>query len=294
MAFSHRRIDLQFKLGKGAFGADGSDTVSLTGLRCSVNISKSGGVSMSELDLRVFGMQLDVMNKLTILNKLRYTDQRFNEVTVSAGDDQNGMAVCFTGIISEAWADGAAAPDVAFQVKANTGLLEAVKPVPPVSYSGTVDVATVLSGIAAQMQPIRTLENSGVNARISNPYLAGTLRDQALKVAEAAAINMIIDDTVLAIWPYGGSRDGEVAVVSPETGMVGYPTFTQNGVRILTLYNPSLVFGRTVSVKSSFTQANGNWVIASVHHNLSAEMPNGPWFTQIECGLIGQETPIVG
>lgn len=294
MAYAHRRLNLQFKLGKGSFGADGSDTVTLTGLRCAANITKAGGVSMSECDLRVFGMQLDVMNKLTILNKLRYTDSRFNEVTISAGDDQNGMAVCFTGILSEAWADAAAAPDVVFQVKAYTGLLEAVKPVSPVSYNGSVDVATVLQGIAAQMQPVRTLENSGVKTRISNPYLTGTLRDQALTIARAAGCNMLIDDTVLAIWPFGGTRDGEVSVISAETGMVGYPTFTQNGIRLTTLYNPSLVFGRTIECKSTFTQANGKWVIASVSHNLSAEVPGGPWFTQIECGLLGQEAPIIG
>lgn len=294
MSYVRRIINLQFKLGKGSFGADGADTVDLTGLRASVNIAKSGGVSMSELDMRVYGIPLPIMNQLTILNKLRYTDARFNTVTVSAGDEESGVAVCFTGIISEAWADGSAAPDVAFIIKAQTGLLEAIKPVAPVSYKGSVDVATVMSGIAAQMQPIRSLENSGVNIQIADPYLTGTLRDQALSVARAAAINMLIDDTVLAIWPYGLARNGQVAAINAQTGMVGYPAFTQNGIRVTTLYNPSLVFGRTVEVKSDLDPANGRWVIASINHALDSELPGGKWFSTIECGLIGQETPIVG
>lgn len=293
MALASRRIDLQFRLGTGAFGADGSNTVTLSGLRCIANVTKAGGVSMSQLELRVFGMDLEVMNRLTILNKLRYTDSRFNSVTVSAGDDENGTAVCFTGIISEAWADIQAAPDAIFQVSAFTGLLESVKPVPPVSYRGSVDVATVLAGIAAQMQPTRTLENSGVAAQISDPYLPGTLRDQALSVARAAGINMLIDDTVLAIWPQGSTRGGLVPLIAPETGLVGYPRFTQNGIQLTTLYNPSLAFGQRVEVRSALTPANGQWVVASVAHNLSAQEPGGPWFSQIECGLIGQATPIV-
>lgn len=294
MTFASRRIDLQFHLGAGAFGEDGSDTVDLTGLRSSANITKSGGVSMSALELRVWGMPLDIMNKLTILNKLRYTDSRFNTVTVSAGDDDKGMAVCFTGIISEAWVDARSAPDVAFHVAAFTGLLDAVKPVPPVSYKGSVDVATVMAGIAAQMQPTRTLENSGVDTRISNPYLPGTLRDQALAVARAAGINLLIDDTVLAIWPEGGTRGSAVPIISAASGMVGYPQFTQNGIALTTLYDPSLVFGQTVEVQSALAPANGQWTIASISHNLDALVPGGQWFTRVECGLLGQAVPVVG
>jgi hypothetical protein len=289
MALVSRTIDLRFQLGTGAFGEDGNNVVELSGLRTTANITKSGGVSMSSLDLRVYGMPLDVMNKLTILNKLRYTDSRFNSVTVSADG-----AVCFTGILSEAWADIQSAPDALFHASAFTGLLEAVKPVKPVSYNGSVDVATVLAGIAAQMQPIRTLENSGVDIRISDPYLPGTLRDQALAVARAAAINLYIDDTVLAIWPQGGSRGGLVPVLSAATGMVGYPQFTQNGIMVRTLYNPSLVFGQTVEVQSALTPANGQWTIAAISHNLDSNVPGGAWFTSIECGLLGQTVAVIG
>lgn len=298
MAFAKRRIDLEFRLGKGSFGANAAggenNSVKLSGLRCIVNISKAGGVSMSSLDLRVFGMELEAMNRLTVLNMLRYTDARFNTVTVSAGDDENGMAVCFTGIINQAWADMRSPPDAVFHVSAHTGFMEAVKPVSPVSYKGVVDVATVLAGIAAQMQPVRSLENSGVDVRISNPYLPGTLRDQALAVAKAAAINLLIDDTVLAIWPKGQTRKGAVPHISPTSGLVGYPVFTQNGVQLTTVYNPNLVFGQRIEVRSELEPANGFWTVAGVTHNLSCEVPGGPWFSQVECGLIGQSVPIVG
>lgn len=50
MTFAKRRIDLEFQLGLGAFGDGGLDTVRISGLRCSANISKTGG-NMAELDL---------------------------------------------------------------------------------------------------------------------------------------------------------------------------------------------------------------------------------------------------
>lgn len=292
--FSRRIIELTFMLGEGDFGEAGMDTVTLSGLRCSANITKAGGVSMSNLDLRVWGMSLDQMNKLTVLNKLAYPQQRFNTVVVSAGDEDSGLSVVFQGTIQEAWADGRDAPDMMFHVAAFSGLFESIKAVPPTSFKGTVDVATVVAGIAQQMG--LSLENSGVTGKIADPYLPGALGSQLRSIARAAHISYHIDttDQTLAIWPQGKSRDGELVEVSAASGMVGYPAFTQNGVQLVTLYNPSLVFGRSIVVKSQLTAANGTWVIASVSHNLDSDLPGGQWFTEIECNLLGQEVAIIG
>lgn len=292
MSFVTRKINLTFSLGTGSFGAGGADTVEITGLRTSCSISKAGGVSMSTLDLRVWGMPLDTMQKLTVLNKLAYSQERDNKVTVSAGDDETGLAVVFTGTIKEAWADATGAPDIVFVVSAFTGLLDAIKPVAPTSFNGSVDVATVMAGIAAQMG--LALENSGVQTQIDSPYLPGTLRDQANAVARAARCNIVIDDKVIAIWPMGQARGSLVLDISADSGMVGYPQFTQNGIALQLLFAPSLIFGQTIKVTSALGAANGSWTVANVVHNLDAELPGGQWFTHIECGLLNHEAPIIG
>lgn len=294
MTLVRRKIDLSFTLGTGSFGEGGADTVEITGLRTSATITKSGGVSMSQLELRVWGMPLDTMQKLTVLNKLAYEQERSNSVTVRAGDDENGMGVVFTGTIKEAWADASNPPDVEFTVSAFTGGLDAVRPVAPTSYNGPVAVDVALSSIAAQMVPPRTLENSGVQTVLDSPYLPGTLRDQALAVARAARCDMLIDDNVIAIWPSGQARGGLSLDLSPETGLVGYPQFTQNGIALTALYTPSLVFGQKIKVTSALAAANGEWQVAAVQHSLDAEIPGGQWFTRVECGLLGAPAPVIG
>lgn len=289
-----RKINITFQLGTGSFGTDGSDKVEITGLRTSAVITKAGGASMSTLELQVWGMPLDTMQKLTVLNKLAYAQERDNTVTLIAGDDESGLGVVFTGTIKEAWADASNAPDVLFTVSAFSGGLDAVKPVAPVSYQGSVSVDTVLGSIAAQMTPPHTLENSGVQVTLDNPYLPGTLRDQALAVARAARCNMLIDEQVLAIWPLGETRGSLTLDISAETGLVGYPQFTQNGIALSVLFTPSLVFGQTIKVTSALAAANGSWVVAAVQHNLDAELPGGQWFTRVECGLLGHPAPIIG
>lgn len=304
MAFVKRILNLTFQLGEGAFGEDGSNTVSLSGLRASANITKVGGVSMSSLELTVYGMPLGVMNKLTVLNQLARNSARLNEIVVSAGDTAKGVAVCFTGSISEAWVDVADVGAV-FRVKAQAGFVDSLRPIAPTSYDGTVDVATVMAGIAAQMQPPRTLENSGVSVQVRNVYKPGTALDQIRSLAREADINAVLDDgPVLAIWPAGSSRGSFtttdtaaqggslVPIASAATGMVGYPKFTQNSIMFKTLYDPSMVFGRKVQVQSVLEQANGIWTISQLTHNLDSEIPGGQWFTSVEAGKLGNPLPI--
>lgn len=292
MSLIKRRIDLKFELADGEpFNAGGDNAFDVSGARASVLIEKTGGVGMTSLSLKVYGLPPSVMNRLTLLGK-PLVDNRNNKVTVLAGDDDKGVAVVFAGTIAEAWVDARQAPQVAFIVTGFVGPTLAMKPVAPVSYKGTVDVALVASGIAQQAG--YSLENSGVNAQIADPYLAGTALSQLQKLAEAGDFNCLIEDKVIAIWPKGGVRQGEELLISPDTGLVGYPMRTENGIELQTIFNPSVVFGAAIKVESALTPANGQWKVANVTHDLEAETPGGKWFTTMECNILTQETAIVG
>jgi len=291
-SFTRRRINLQFQLGTGDFGAEGQDVASYEGLRISCTVTKNGGVSMSTAELKIFGLPLDVMNKLTILGQ-PIAAARQNSVTISAGDNDKGLAAIFVGTITEAWVDARNAPQVAFIVTAHTGMVSAFRPVPPTSYKGSVDVATIVQGIAAQMEPPLTLVNNGVSAQIADAYLYGTAWDQLKDIARWGNFHYIVDDAAISIWPVDGSRSEERPQrISAETGMVGYPMHTQSGIALTTLYNPSLVFGALVEVESVLVPASGTWRAYSVVHDLESETPGGKWFTTIQCSTLDYAVPI--
>jgi hypothetical protein len=279
MAFTRKRIDLQFSLGQGAFGDTGTNTVTLSGLRASAQIQQAGGASMGKLTLRVHGMTLSMMNQLSALTT-QVMMTRKNSVTVSAGDDVSGVAAVFAGEIAEAWVDANSAPDVAFHVGAFAGLLQAVQPVPPTSYPGHADCATIMAGLATLMG--LKFESNNVSVQLSTPYFPGSPRDQAMRCADAANVNWVIDNGTLAIWPKGGSRGGTVPLISPDTGMIGFPQFNGVGIAVNTLFNPTIAFGQTVQVQSSLTVACGNWFVSALVHNLESETPGGAWMTQFQ------------
>jgi hypothetical protein len=284
VTFAQRHISLTFQIGEGAFGASGANTVKVQGLRASAKIAKAGGTSNPTLNLRVWGLSLSLMNQLSTLGK-PLPDVRKNVVTVEAGSDDTGMAVVFVGIIQQAWASMQGMPDAVFTVQAAVGLFDQMRPLAPTSINGAADVAMLISGLATQMG--YAFENSGVSVQLSHPYFSGTGMEQVQRCAEHAGINLLVDNNTIAIWPKDGARGGTAVLVSKDTGMIGYPDWTAQGVAVTTLFNPNITYGGTILVQSDITPAVGKWSPFKIEHDLDSEVFGGHWFTRAEASVFG-------
>lgn len=284
MSFVKRRIEAVITLGKGDFGETKGDTVKLAGLRMAARMNSFGKDSMGQIQMRIFGLPLHMINKLTTIGPIATQIRGQNRLMVSAGDEGGAMATIFDGTIDQAWGEFQGAPDVVFNVTGFAGLKDALKPIPPSTFKGSADVASIMQGLAQTMGLI--FENNGVALQLSNPYFGGTALEQVRSCARAAGIYYAIERGILAIWPRRGARAGEVPVLSPQTGLIGYPTFTGSGLGLNSAFTPNAKQGGKIRVESQLTPANGEWVIFSVHHDLECLTPNGAWFTQIECGKV--------
>jgi hypothetical protein len=280
--FTKKRLDLTITLSDGQFG-DAGNTVTLTGLRMTADLINPGGDSMGALQLRVFGLPQSMMNRLTTIGDINRVNP-MDAILLSAGDDVSGMQMVFKGTIYDAWADYNSAPQVAFNVVAFMGMDALVKPVGASSFQGATDVATIMEGFSKVMG--LAFENNGVAVTLSNPYFSGTALNQARLCAQAANIWYSVDRGVLAIWPKTGARQGEIPLISPETGMVGYPALNSKGMSVQTLFNWNIRPGGQVKVQSSIPMANGLFTLGPFSHSLSSEIPGGPWFTTLECHFV--------
>ena len=302
-SFVQRLINVSFTLANGQFAegsaqgfpntaaAGGANTVTLSGLRVSARINKAGGSVMGELDLKVWGMTKSLMDQLSTLGMIVQLIKR-NTVTVTAGDAINGLGTVFIGSTTRCYGDFNAAPEVSFQVEAQTAAAGAVIPNPPISISGSADVATMLSGLATQLSI--KFENNGVNIKISNAYYYGSALDQARAIVRDANINWNNgDDGVLAIWPKGSVRGGSVPFIAPGHGLIGYPSYTDNGIELRCIFNPSIKLGGQIQVQSSLNEASKNWNVYGINHSLDSMLPGGLWESRLYCYPIGAATPIL-
>ena len=272
-----KQLRFVITLGTGKFGSSDANVITLQGYRATVDIDKAGGMMMGTLRARIYGVLQADMNSITTL---QWKPQSIipNTVEVFAID---GVAetLVFAGNIVNAWADYQSMPDVFLHIQAQAAFLNLVKPVPPRSFAGQVDVASVMASIATDMG--YTFENNGVDTQLADVYLANTGLEQAKELARAAGCDLYLDDKILAITPPNVPRKTQIPTVSSATGLVGYPTFDGVGVNFQTLFNPAIVFGGSVKIESDVQQAAGEWVVTSVSYRLESERPGGSWFASV-------------
>lgn len=140
-------------------------------------------------------------------------------------------------------------------------------------------------------------ENNDVQVKLSYPYFAGTALMQVRACASAARIFYVIERGTLAIWQKDKGRAGEIPLISPETGMVGYPSLSSSGMTLKTLFNRTIRVGGDIRVESAAPVSStpmmrgrfrGKFRVGPISHSLSCEVPGGPWFTTLECYFVSE------
>ena len=287
--FSEKKLSIAIKLASKtatnqpqAF-ENGSNTVTLEGHRASLRVQHAGGLAGSTAQLAIWGLSQSIQDQLSTLGMVIQLVPR-NTITITAGDDESGMSTVFVGIIVQAIPDFSGVPTVPFRFELNSQAAGLAIPIPASSYTGATDVATVLSALAKQMG--WGFENSGVSVMLSNPYLAGSAVSAIRKVASAANVNWAVLNNVLCVWPKYGTRrgTGKPLVAPPPAGqMIGFPSYTQQGIKVSNLFDPRIVQGGQVEVRSSLKRASGTWNVGQIDLALDQLVPKGEWSTTAWC-----------
>lgn len=301
MVFVERKISLTFQLGQNTqtnqpntFSESGTDTVTVKDLRMSVRIQNSGAPADCRADVRVWGLTPSLMNQLSTLG-LVFNLVPKNTLTISAGNEGDAtLSPIFIGVIYYAYANFSAQPDVPFHCVCTPTVANAVIPAAVSSYTGATSVATIMSNLARLMG--LGFENNNVTTQLASPYFSGSLMEQARQCAEHAGISFAIAGSTLAIWPRGGNRNTpNIPVVSKANGkLIGYPAFTQQGIIVNSIFDPTISFGSLIKVESELLQGissaqastNANlfptqWAVNKLDLALDAQVPNGDWMSTI-------------
>jgi hypothetical protein len=288
-----------FTLANGSLFSSGGqtgNTITLEGFRASVYIDNAGGAMMGTLRAQIFGVTASDMNTLTsmlwddLVVSSSGSSFAFNSIQVFAIDGTQQTLV-YNGDILNCWGVYTSMPNAYLYVEAQIGYSALVQPVAPLSIAANTDVATVMQQIASGMG--YQFENNGVNIAVAK----GSYWEQARSLMQAYKFWMYLDSTkpnTLAISPYGQARNTAVPLISPQTGLEGYPIFNSTGVNFETLFNPAIVFGGEIQMVSAIPKANGTWIVVSMSHQLSSQTPGGSWKTTVNAVSPTTGAPQVG
>lgn len=277
-SFSTKTIKIAIMLGKGNFSESG-DTQIIEGLACEVSVLKPGLPEKNSASVTIWGLKYENMAQLTMLS-FKPLESHNNIISIMAGEKGGFLPVVFLGEITSAYADFNQAPDPCMRFEASTGSYPTQIPASPATTSGEVSADLLFARFAAEAG--YAYHNEGVTASVRNAWFPGSPIEKMTKLARDIGCELIIDDGMVIVLPAGQARQGKPVLLNKETGLIGYPTFNQDGISCRCLFRPELLYGGLINVESIVPRATGIWRITKLTHSLAAYSPNGAWESQIE------------
>lgn len=255
---------------------DDTNQIIAEGLRTICNIQFGGGAVMPYAEIIIYGLRLDVMHKL-----MRVRWQDINSMLNTIRVETEG-AIVYEGNITFAYIDTSNAPNVSLRIRSITAIYESLAPAVPVVYFGERSVAGIIEDIATKMG--YAFVNNGVpDTLVANDLtLEDTNLNKIRKLCRDYQIDLYIENKSITIAPQGVPRDIRIPLITPKTGLIGYPVPTMQGVDFRCLYDPMIRFGGLVRIQDSLMETtNGDWRIFGTTIQLESEMPGGAWFIDV-------------
>jgi hypothetical protein len=263
------------------------------GLMAQARITFAGLPSAAALQATIWGLTPAIMNQLNTLSAI-FQMQTSNLITVFASNaDGTNRSIAFKGGILNCTPDFNRQPEAPINIQAYAALDIATLPSNPKSYEGSADITVMIKTIAAEVN--YNTEFNGISGiSLSRSYLDGSPRDQIHNISRAVKDRGIMVDFVenntIAVWYASKGRAKPVSIISPDTGLIGYPTYTGFGIDVRTIYNPNIIQGGQIQVNSSLPGASGLFTVYGLSHDLDAQIPGGKWETMVHAYRLGYPT----
>jgi hypothetical protein len=271
-------------LGEGEFDGGGNTKI-IEGLATTVQVTKAGLPEKNSAEVRIQGLKLSDMEQLTFLSFLP-GEYRKNHILIEAGDKGGELSVVFKGDITAASADFSTAPDVTMKFNALTAGWSVLVADSPTSVQGEATAESLIKQFAEQAG--FNFINEGVTESVKNATFNGSPVQKAEQVADEVGAELLMDDETWTLMPWDKPR-GDAVLLKADSGMIGYPSFTQDGIACECFYNPRLQLGGQIKIESIVPRASGYWKITKLSHDLAA-YTQGRWVSRIDGMYLPEES----
>ena len=284
--FSVKTVRITIQLRKGEFD-NGGNTVIIEGLPVSVTVTKQGGEAKNKASVTVDNLKLETATQLTTLAFKRLETYN-NVIQIDAGSQGAELSTIFIGEITSA-VPVMSDSKLSLKIEALAGYYPALIPSTPTSVQENTTVEKLMKQFADEAG--YNFENKGITASVANSVFIGSPVEKAKTLARQADVDLLIDDNKFTIQPFEAPKDGQIPLLSKNTGLIGYPSFSNEGINCKSVFNDKLKVGSYFKLESVLPHASGEWQITKVEHRLEAYTPNsGTWESNVTGVLPGGNT----
>jgi len=220
---------------------------------------------MNECNVDISGLSDDTRNYILSETSPFNKNRTAKTLTLSAGRVSTGISLVYQGDITIGGVG--APPELTLSLKCGTAHFMKGK-VGSSSGGPNQKLSVIANRVAGNLG--LGLNNQSTDKTVSNYSYNGNALGEVVKLQELG-VDAFVDDTQLVLKDAFLPLDGDVLNLSSETGMIGVPNITEQGLKIAFLYNPSVKLGGAINVTSVINPSvNGLYVIYKLNFALSS------------------------
>ncbi len=196
---------------------------------------------------------------------LRDRQQANKRITIEAGRVSTGLSTIYSGNIYRATVSNP--PDQILSIRclqqqAQKGVIVSN------NFAGQVQLSTIAQRVADDIGVILVFE--ATDKQISDYSFTGGATDQVRKLEEAGGIDAWIDNGTLYIKNQRAALSNRIITLTPDNGMVGIPQTTEQGIRVMMMYNNQMQAGGQIDLQSRrYPHLSGRYVVYRLGYNLA-------------------------
>lgn len=282
MTYQTRSAKIQLTLQDGAtFDGDKGNVLTIDNARMEAQLSFTGGFTGALATIKIYGLGIGYMSILAG----RGVQLDANRQKFLIRLDVNNVEV-FLGFANWCYIDANAQPEMALVVQAAAQGEINLMTIPDTHISSKTTVADAARKITANTNMVI---NDYTNYTLPSVYTTGSVGSQLIQLMQATLkvypkFQYSLNYSYLDLFTLDNALDYEIINISKDTGMIGYPSFTQTGISLTTLFNPKFSLQRIINLKSDLPNISGKYqIIDGCTANLSTVIDNGPWTSTIAC-----------
>lgn len=276
----------------------GTDGIDITGLRTVFSIDKSMSAEPNRSTIQIYNLAPATQN--FILSSAK-------RIIIEAGyENSEQYGLIFDGDIVKALRRAAQSIDKITEVIAQDGDLFLNSGFISVSYSAGQTTESVLSQMAGIADEEMTIGN--VSSDLKGTKLArgkamfGQPKDYATMLARSEGALFYVNDRKINLVKPGDLPEGEVVDLSPDSGLIGTPEQTHDGISGKCLLNPLLNVNKLVHISNEFVQEtskigraslrSGVYKIIKLKH--TGDTMGNDWYTEFDAIAQPGTVPLTG
>lgn len=186
---------------------------------------------------------------------------------LEVGRESYGTTVLYTGDIFRV--SPTQKPDLGIVIRCITGQFNKGSVISR-SAPETATLSSIASGVATDNGLGMSFEITDRN--IANYNFTGSPAAQIEKLAELSQSDVYQDNGVLYVKPIGIPKTGAtVRILNKNTGMIGVPEGTENGIKVMMLYDPVTQIGSQLDLTSEINPVlDGSYCIYKLDFDISS------------------------